>query len=310
MKSALRFWRWGRQPLRRLPLWVAVLGLAALLGRVMAAGPGEGTAPFLPPDPIETGFYAIQGMAPEEARMVAEPLLSPQGKLGYLPSRNLLIIHDVKPRIEAIKKALAGADLPPMNIRIEVASLESGGRGERGLGVDDLQLRVAPGGKVRGSARLQGRDTRRTTAASGRQFITTVNGRPAQIWVGQSVPEPQWVFEYGCGRGWWRQDWVWQELGASLWVRPRVLGGNLVEVELYPRITFRGDRPRSIDVRELATTVVAAAGQPVPLGGLDESRREAYSRILGRGSVFNGSSFNLTLTVHLLPLPPPPPAGR
>ena len=277
------------------------MGRLLQLLTVLAAGWALGVGAVEIKRPVETGFANLQGLTFEEAKEVVQPLLSPDGKLGYVASRGLLIIYDYPERIQAVKEALKGIDRAAVNIRVDVTF------DERGVDVDVRGVGVRTGDghtRVGGNVGVTAVDTRRDAVAVTTQFVVTREGRPAQIWVGETVADPVWVFRYGARHGWWHQEVVWQQLGASLWVLPRLMGDGNVEVSVYPRVTMRGAESNSVVVRELTTTVVAADGEPVSLGGLDKERQEVYRYLLGIGKLFDGNRLAITLTSRVQKRPP------
>lgn len=288
--------------MRTLNLWI----VAALL----ALGTGAATAPAaeVAEPPVDTGFHALRSLSFEEAREIAEPFLSPEGKLGYASSRGLLIIHDHPANIATVRKLLQEVDTAPVNIRVEVSFAESGEARTGAVGIDTggvVVVHDGDGTHVQGSAVGVVRQTHVRGQESSSQFVLAGNNRPARIWVGSEVADPVWVFEYGCRRGWWRQDYVWRELGASLWVQPRLLPDGNIELEVYPKVTARGAEPLAVDVKELATRVVVAEGQAVSLGGLDEAKSAVYRKLLGVGKVFSGRNLAVTLRASVMRLPEP-----
>jgi len=258
--------------------------------------------------PPDIGFVYLRSLSFEEAREIAEPFLSEKGRLGFLASRNLLIIHDYDENIEAVRKAIARIDTDPVNIRITVTFDEARGQSGAAAGVRDAHVTVTHrDGDIRvtgsGVVVLGARDRRIRDVTT--QSILTANGRAASIWVGETVADPVWVRKYGLLHGWWEQEIVTRHLGASLWARPRLLPDGTIEIEVWPRITARGRRRLSVDVKEVATRVVTRDGQPVRIGGVDRSRRETYRRLFGIGRVFNGRDLSITLTPQVVRLRTP-----
>ncbi len=287
---------------RMLRLTAAALPACLLLMWALPAARAENIVIRKPPD---TGFVTLQSLSYDEARQIAAPFLSKQGRLGFAQSRNLLIIHDFPENIEAIRKVLKKVDAAPVNIRIDVAfdqTRESSGAGA-GLDIRGLTVRRRGGRtEVGGSAVLSAGAGQRRSRSFTNQFILTLNGHAASIWVGKEVADPVWVREYGSRHGWWREELglVKRRLGASLEVRPRLLSGDNIEIQVYPRLSARGPEPFSVDVKELMTKVVARDGQTVRLGGLDQRKRDAYMRLFGIGHVFDGSRLTITLTPHIV----------
>ncbi|MBT3379000.1 MAG: hypothetical protein HN742_22090 [Lentisphaerae bacterium] len=290
--------------------------------------------------PIDVGFAPLQGMSYAEAREICEPFLSRDGKLGYARSRNMLIIHDFPEKIARIKKILLAVEVEPVNVRIDVTfddvsertasafDVEPRVRVTRGNGtirVDGAPRpgrrtgnrvpvetsRIVIGGNVhdRGHTRVDGRvDIRlgagsETTQEYTNQFVMAGNGKPARIWVGETVHDTVWIFDYGVRHGWWRPELVQRELGASLYVKPRVLPNDHVEIEVYPRVTMRGEEHMSVDVKEVSTQVIVRSGQTVQIGGLGRNTRQVYRRLFGISKVFNGSNLAISLTPTIIRMP-------
>ncbi|NOY81812.1 MAG: hypothetical protein GXP31_12520 [Kiritimatiellaeota bacterium] len=289
------------------------LRLAACMVVVMLvapAGKAENSVIRKPPD---TGFVTLRSLSYSEAREIVAPFLSEKGRLGFAQSRNLLIIHDYPENIEAVRRILKKVDTAPVNIRIDVAFDQS-----RRNSSADADVRIGGvtvrrrGGRTRiGAAGVlsAGAEERRSRTLT-RQFVLTLNGHAARIWVGKEVADPVWVREYGYRHGWWRQELAKRRLGASLEVRPRVLPDGNIEIQVYPRLSARGPEPLSVDVKELTTTVVVRDGQTVRLGGLDQRKRDVYTRLFGIGRVFDGNRLTITLTPHLVRTKRPVPATK
>lgn len=261
----------------------------------------------------ETALVALKTLSREEAFQIAGTAVSKDGRIGYLPSRHMLVIHDYPANIQAIKDALKLADTDPVNIRIEVEFLKRGigERVEAGVGVKEVTVR-RDGSRPSVTAQIKGQ------AGAGkyekqemtRQSVLAGNGREATIWVGKTVYDSVWVRRHGLARGWWDREVIAQDLGASLCVRPRLLPDGHIQVSVFPRITARGNHPLSIDVMELSTDVVVLEGFPVSIGGLDEEKRQGYARLFGVGRVFDGQSLAVTLTPKILrPQKQRPPAS-
>jgi type II secretory pathway component GspD/PulD (secretin) len=275
--------------------WTALLVTAALL-----AGAVEIKRP------VDMGFVPLRAMSYDEAVEICAPLLSKDGKFTYARVKNLLVIHDYLENIEAIRKLVAEVDEDPVNIRVDIFMDETAQAQASNL---DVHLRNVQIQRRNGHTRVGGtvgvnvgagsRDTSSTT----NPFVMAGNGRPARIWVGETVADPVWVYDYGRGHGWWKQELVDRDLGVSLWVLPRLLPNDCVEIEVYPRITARGATPFSVNVKELGTKVVVRNGAIMPLGGLDSGHRDAYRRILGIGSVFNGSNLAISVRPTIMRMP-------
>jgi hypothetical protein len=172
--------------------------------------------------------------------------------------------------------------------------------GKEGWEVDPGWPVVVEDGKIKNdSLELSGKRSRRSGSARTSGELLTRAGGEAQIWVGETVKEPMWVYEYGRRRSWWQAEFKEYNFGASLWVRPKLLNTGMIEVQVFPRITSRTGKRLSVDMKELTVTVYARDGQTVRIGGMDRQKRDAYSKLLGRGNIFTGSSLAISLTPHI-----------
>ena len=255
--------------------------------------------------PPDTGFVYLQSLSYDEARAIAAPFLSKEGRLGYLPSKKLLIIHDFGENIDAVRGVLKKIDTAPVNVRIDVVFDQAGEHSGASVGLNVNKVTVRRSGgrtRVKGVGNFSIGAGQRRTREVTHQFILTISGHAASLWVGREVADLVWIREYGTRHGWWREELqlVNRRLGASLEVRPRVLPDGRIEVSVYPRLTSRGRDPLSIDIKEAASRVIVNDGQTVRLGGLDRHKRETYKRLFGIGRVFDGTRLTVTLTPHIL----------
>lgn len=296
---------------------LALLVVALMTGPALCAEPA--TATGRDGKPIELKgerklrVFRLSSAEFEDVEILAAEFLSPEGTLRHVKGQNSLVVIDYPANLANIAKvveALEGTD-PKANVRIEVAFDETMQGSAKGWDVDPGWPIVVEDGKVKNN-QVDVRVERRTVEGGGRtrQQILTRDGGEARIWVGQTVQEPMWVYRYGRRHAWWQSDFAEYDFGASLWVRPRILNDGLIEVSVYPRITSRSGPRLSIDVKELTVTILARDGQTVSIGGLDEQKREAYSKILGRGTVFNGTTLSITLTPHIEKMASPPYPGN
>jgi len=152
-----------------------------------------------------------------------------------------------------------------------------------GLGGDDFHAKLEAA--LQRSKRLDREET----------FITVLSGYEGSIRVGEEV-----FFER---LGYWSpigyEVLVEREfLGRSLVVRPRILQGGLVEVEVFPRFTRRGGRG-VIDVTELATKVVVRNGQSLVIGGTTSASSDVGSALFEVHTREQDQSMTLILTPHI-----------
>ena len=250
----------------------------------------------------DLAFIHLRVLTVEEATELAQTLLSPNGRVTGVPSRRLLVVQDRPDKIEAIRTLIRKTEGPPVNIRVEVRFAEERNHRRRGAGIEGGGIRVERRNGdtgVSGNVGVRFESRSRQETASTTQFVVTANGHPARIRAVESVADPVWVYHYGLRHGWWERDFIWRDLGASLWVRPRLVGDNTVEVQVYPRLTSRGDKPLSLDVKDVSTSVVTRSGTPVQIGELDEARSRFYRHLLGGGRILDERRLNIVITPYV-----------
>jgi len=146
--------------------------------------------------------------------------------------------------------------------RIAVGS--DGGRLARHNGIRIGVVNEGFAAKLRSTLeRIKNKETTRTTLAA-------LSGHPAAIMVGQDTYVP--IVRYRTFLG---ERVVLQRafIGASLVIEPTILPEDRVRVKLHPRLTARDGK--SIDLTEATTEVVVRHGQPLLIGGMEQSTDSA-----------------------------------
>ncbi|MBU4376605.1 MAG: type II and III secretion system protein [Candidatus Omnitrophica bacterium] len=130
-----------------------------------------------------------------------------------------------------------------------------------------------------------------------KQHIVVTDGLSASIRVGKDVPFVDYYVDYLFDNGYIEtREVVWKEVGTSLRVTPKIRGG-VIEIELTPEISAVIDRKKKIiDVKTLSTTVMAADGQPVSIGGLIQDKD--FSGMFFRSG--KSSSLDIILTPRII----------
>jgi len=125
-------------------------------------------------------------------------------------------------------------------------------------------------------------------------MITTLNGRPGSIAVGQyTYVEALRVRGPGGGLTLLERAFV----GTSLVATPTVLPGDMVRIRLHPRFTARDGQ--YIDVASLETEVVVANGQSLVIGGTDQASDDVGAALFSTGSRQQERRVLLTVTPHI-----------
>ncbi len=249
----------------------------------------------------------------ENVRKICQPMLSEKGTLSYLSDRNAVLVFDKVKVIKKIRETIEAIDREPVNIRILVEYEGAVNESKQGIAfdwkpdndmhqVDDPRLKItkAERGKVKivGPDGLSlGAENRKTRQSSNNSmFISTMSGHPASIWAEKNIVDPVWLDNY------FRQPGVvliqngspyliaestppliMRNVGSSLMALPRLLDSGLINVELYPEVSYLdgNGRRRSIKVESLTTTVTVANGARVQVGGFGEGKSDAARSIFG-----------------------------
>jgi hypothetical protein len=125
-------------------------------------------------------------------------------------------------------------------------------------------------------------------------MIVTLSGSRGSIAVGQGVYME--TLRFRTPRG---QTVLFERtfVGSSLVVEPTILPQDRLRVKLYPRFTSR--EGRTIDLTEMATEVMVSHGQPMVIGGLEESTDSAGFALFSWGREKQARNLTLVLTPYI-----------
>ncbi len=219
------------------------------------------------------------------------------------PGHRLLVVAPDRVH-QKLAELLAPAAKPPCNVRIEVqfrkrssnreaeVSIEGDGEVVHEKGLLSTKIRIRP--------RILAADS--SNAHDVRQVLIVADGGEALLRVGEAVPYLDWLMEYGWRGGWIRERVVWQEVGAFLAVRPKIIGeGPAVRIRLTPELRGRVEgHPYRVRFAGVETEVVVSDGQTMPLGGLDEHRDFRERFLVGGRSVNVAETLEISLTPRIL----------
>lgn len=238
-------------------------------------------------------------------KAICSPWLSEKGILTHEQRRNSILVYDYPETIEKIRRFLRDVDTPAVNIRIDVDYLKSGRDDDFGVKVETGDGRgfgkpsiVVENGKIKPieNVRVSANMRRRTTSGMTSQFIVTQSGSPAKLWVGETIVDPSWlnnlilaptVIVQGEGPPviipGTDVDFKWSDVGAALEVLPTYLGNGLIDVEVYPRVSYLDGKGKkqAVKVESVSTHVTVRDGQRFSIGGLIESKKDDMIKLFG-----------------------------
>ena len=244
----------------------------------------------------------------EVVKSVCSGWLSADGMIRHEKKRGSVMVYDYPDVIAKIRKFIASNMEEPgtggHNIRVEVSFDGSSGSRVTDWQRGDNAVRhgrvVISGGKYNIPSGVEYRAPLSSLSASSsfsKQFIVVRDGYSAKLWVGENRVDPRWlngligtnikylkdggtvITKYGVD-----DELLFVDVGAVLMVRARLLGNNMIEVELYPEISYiNGEGAQSsIEVRSIATRVVVRAGARINIGGMISSKLSYYRELFGK----------------------------
>ena len=233
------------------------------------------------PARAEVEVLPLRHRTAEQIIPVLRPLLESGGALTGM--NNQLIIRASRKNIAELRRVLDSIDIAPRRLMIYVRQDSGGGSEERGARVSGG---MAAGGVAIGSGdgspaiarRLSARITDSRSAAEERlvQQVQAVEGAPALIQIGQSVPITNRTTARGPNGGVIISDTVtYRDVTAGFEVVPRI-AGDRVQLEISPRRDTPGPEG-SIGIQRIASNASGRLGEWFELGSVtqDESRQNS-----------------------------------
>ena len=250
--------------MKLLPLILRTLALLLLLGSRGA------TADY----PIEV--IQLESRPLEEVLPVIRPLLGAGGTATGMG--NNLVIKASPEDVCAVRKLLAEIDRPPRRLLITVSTEGSRTRGSSGYsaGADiragDGQISInSPGYPVDESrARLYIHDNEGARTRTAGQMVQALEGRPAFIAGGSTVPVPEVERYVVNGRVHERRVTRMVDASSGFYVVPR-LSGEHVTLEIHQRDDRPGMHRGVINPQSTDTVVRGRLGEWLSLGGISSA---------------------------------------
>lgn len=248
----------------------------------------------------EARVIPLKHRTAEEIIPLIRPLLGPDDALTGMDYR--LILRTSDRNLKEIERLLAQLDVAQQQLRITVDQSSSGRRSDTSHSVtgevpvgDGGRIILPPGSPGKGGVTVQKDGLRytarqRTTVESqGKlQTVLTLDGKPAYIRVGQSVPHVKRILALSGSGLVLAEEVELRDITTGFEVLPRVRGDR-VRVEITPRLaTLRDPATGLADFQSLTTTVEVKRGQWLDLGEIFGDRGEIEKAILQSASTEAG----------------------
>ncbi len=256
----------------------------------------------IPPQKTVTEIYTPKFIKATDLKSSLLPLLTKVGKIDIFVrsstgERDALIISDTSENVDRISKIIEKLDTDPGQVQIESKMLEASLEKLSDLGIDwDIM------GEVTGSSRntgfpfegkgttsgftfgrlsfeelkvvLKALETQGNTNIISNAKVATINGRQAEILVGNEVPIR--TFERAKETGTWGiTGYQTESIGIKLSVTPCIIDKNLISMEIHPEVSeitgWVNDEIGGIPIkatREVTTNVIIEDGETIVIGGL------------------------------------------
>lgn len=248
-----------------LSRWLLLLALYAASGLAVAAG---------------MEIITLKYRTAEQVIPVIRPLVAPGGTVSGM--QNQLILRTTKANLEDIRKVLASLDALPRRLMIYVRQEAEAADTQRGA---ELAGSVSGGAVVAGN-QPPGQERRGVTAriyeSRGAtddritQQLQVLEGNPAYIHVGQSVPVPVQTVTRGVNGLMVTDTVAYRDFATGFEVVPRVSGEHVL-LDISPRRETPVGSLGGADIQRAVTTARGRLGEWFELGGSirDESRSDA-----------------------------------
>lgn len=226
-----------------------------------------------------TEVMPLASRLPEDVVPVLQPLLGPDESVAAFGGQ--LIVRATPERLEEIRQLLAQIDHPPRRLVVHVRQRDAH-RGSSG-------------------ANLPPRDLRTQGANERSERIQTLEGRPAFIRSGASVPVPTWQSFGGGALPFAERGVDYRDATAGFVVTPRLAGDEVVLEIARQAVRAGPGSPPAFAVTEAATTLRARPGEWVTLGAASDSVAQDGRGIVRRHATRRADDTAIEVMVEVLP---------
>ena len=226
----------------------------------------------------------------EQVIPVIRPLLEPGGTVSGM--QNQLIVRTGKANLADIRKVLASIDSMPRSLMIYVRQDAAGESTLRGAEVSGSAGGGAVSGSVGGGGAVVGTSGQERRGVSARvydsrsanddrvtQQLQVLEGNPAFIQAGQSVPVPAQTVTRTINGVIVTDSSINRDISTGFQVVPRVSGERV-----FLDISARRDTPRGnlggANVQNIVTTASGRLGEWFELGGINQDESSSSSGLL------------------------------
>lgn len=258
----------------------------------------------------DTRVIQLRNRSAAEMIPLIRPLVGPNDAVTGTDYR--LIVRTSEKNFQEIEKLIAQLDTARRQFRIQVKQTVAETRSNTGVGVsgevrnDNVRIqlpRQSPpdnrGLVIRKDGlQLETRQTRTTSNNASTQFVTTLDGVPAFIRVGQSVPHVQRILAItGKQQLVFAQGMSFHNIVTGFDVIPQSQGDNVM-VQITPRLSNLSNPTTSlVNFQEYAAAVIVKPGDWIDIGGISGAGQEVRRAILDSGDTQSSEQRTILLKV-------------
>ncbi len=237
----------------------------------------------------------------EQLIPILRPLVEPGGAVSGMQST--LVIRASRANIAQLRQVLDTLDRTPRRLLISVRQDARGNFEQRGGGVSgtvasgDARVGVNEAPRRESGVTIGAYESSGTRDASTATQVQALEGSPAFIATGQSVPVPSTVVTPTPGGTVVQRTTGFQNTGSGVYVIPRV-AGDRVFLDIAQQTSSPGRQVAgTANFQQISTTASGRLGEWFPLGGIDQSTTRTQSGILYGSSGARASSSSIWVKV-------------
>ncbi len=228
----------------------------------------------------ELEIITLKYRSAEQVIPVIRPLITQGGTVSGM--QNQLILRTTKSNLEDIKKVLERIDALPRRLMIYVRqdaegeNTQSGAELSGSVGGGRVVVGNGPPGQERRGVTARIYESREATGDKVTQQVQVLEGNPAYIHVGQSVPVPAQTVTRTVNGLIVTDSVAYRDFATGFEVVPRV-SGERVFLDISPRRETPAGNRGGADIQRVVTTASGRLGEWFELGGStrDESRSDS-----------------------------------
>jgi len=220
----------------------------------------------------------------EQVIPVLRPLVEPGGAISGMQST--LVVRASRANIAQLKQVLETLDRTPRRLLISVRN-DAGGSFERReaavsgtVASGDARVAVNEPPRRESGVTLRAQESSGTRDAGSVSQVQALEGSPALIAAGQSVPVQSTVVTPTPGGTIVRRSTGFQNTGSGVYVVPRVSGDRVFLEIIQASSSPTRQGPGAADLQQISTTASGRLGEWFPLGGIEQSAARSQSGIL------------------------------